>query len=156
VVDATPGFKPGVLVLAGDFFVSSKRILQVSEQIREHIAMMLIRGELSDPRLKNITINSVRVSPDLQLAKVYYSVMGTEAEQNAVDKGLKQASGFIRRSIGEALKMRYTPSIAFFYDESIVRAARISELIETIKREDAKADGEVSLEQSEIDSGQSK
>ncbi|NBW83188.1 ribosome-binding factor A, partial [bacterium] len=50
--------------------MSSKRILQVGEQIREHIAMMLIRGELSDPRLKNITINAVRVSPDLQLAKV--------------------------------------------------------------------------------------
>jgi len=125
------------------FFVSSKRILQVSEQIREHIAMMLIRGELSDPRLKNITINSVRVSPDLQLAKVYYSVMGTEAERTAVDKGLKQASGFVRRSIGDALKMRYTPAITFFFDESIARAARISELIETIKRDDAAADGNI-------------
>lgn len=119
--------------------MSSKRILQVSEQIREHIAMMLIRGELSDPRLKNITINSVRVSPDLQLAKVYYSVLGSDAERTAVDKGLQQASGFIRRSIGDALKMRYTPVISFFFDESIVRAARISELIETIKREDAEA-----------------
>lgn len=125
--------------------MSSKRILQVSEQIREHIAMMLIRGEISDPRVKNITINSVRVSPDLQLAKVYYSVMGTEADQSAADKGLKQASSFIRRSIGDALKMRYTPAISFFYDESIVRAARISELIETIKREDAEADGEVAV-----------
>lgn len=121
--------------------MSSKRILQVGEQIREHIAMMLIRGELSDPRLKNITINSVRVSPDLQLAKVYYSVMGSESERLAVDKGLKQASGFIRRSLGDALKMRYTPVISFFFDESIQRAARISELIETIKREDAQADG---------------
>jgi ribosome-binding factor A len=121
--------------------VSSKRILQVGEQIREHIAMMLIRGELSDPRLKNITINSVRVSPDLQLAKVYYSVMGSESERLAVDKGLKQASGFIRRSLGDTLKMRYTPVISFFFDESIQRAARISELIETIKRDDALADG---------------
>lgn len=120
--------------------MSSKRILQVGEQIREHIAMMLIRGELSDPRLKNITINSVRVSPDLQLAKVYYSVMGSDSERLAVDKGLKQASGFIRRSIGDALKMRYTPVIFFFFDESIARAARISELIETIKREDAQAE----------------
>lgn len=120
--------------------MSSKRLLQVGEQIREHIAMMLIRGELSDPRLKNITVNSVRVSPDLQIAKVYYSVMGSDAERLAVDKGLKQASGFIRRSLGEALKMRYTPNINFFYDESIVRAARISELIENIKREDAEAD----------------
>lgn len=122
--------------------MSSKRILQVNEQIRESIALMLIRGELSDPRLKNITINAVRVSPDLQIAKVYYSVLGSEAERSAVGQGLKQASGFIRRSLGEALKMRYTPVIHFFYDESIVRAARISELIETIKREDAQSENE--------------
>ncbi len=120
--------------------MSSKRVLQVGEQIREHIAMMLIRGELSDPRLKNITINSVRVSPDLQLAKVYYSVMGNQADRDAVNKGLKQASGFIRRSLGDTLKMRYTPVINFFFDESIERAARISELIENVKREDAQAE----------------
>jgi len=102
--------------------------------------MMLIRGELSDPRLKNITINSVRVSPDLQLAKVYYSVMGNQADRDAVNKGLKQASGFIRRSLGDTLKMRYTPVINFFFDESIERAARISELIENVKREDAQAE----------------
>jgi len=120
--------------------VSSKRVLQVGEQIREHIAMMLIRGELSDPRLKNITINSVRVSPDLQLAKVYYSVMGNQADRDAVNKGLKQASGFIRRSLGDTLKMRYTPVVNFFFDESIERAARISELIENVKREDAQAE----------------
>lgn len=120
--------------------MSSKRVLQVGEQIREHIAMMLIRGELSDPRLKNITINSVRVSPDLQLAKVYYSVMGNQADRDAVNKGLKQASGFIRRSLGDTLKMRYTPVVNFFFDESIERAARISELIENVKREDAQAE----------------
>lgn len=122
--------------------MSSKRVLQVGEQVREHIAMMLIRGELSDPRLKNITINSVRVSPDLQLARVYYSVMGNQADRDAVKKGLKQASGFIRRSLGDTLKMRYTPVVNFFFDESIERAARISELIENVKREDAQVEND--------------
>lgn len=131
--------------------MSSKRILQVSEQIREHIAMMLIRGELSDPRLKSITINSVRVSPDLQQAKIYYSVLGTAAERKAVDAGLRQASGFIRRSLGDTLKMRYTPVLEFFFDESIERAARISELIETIKREDAASDSDDQQKQTKSD-----
>lgn len=125
--------------------MSSKRILQVGEQIREHIAMMLIRGELSDPRLKNITINSVRVSPDLQLAKVYFSVMGNTSEREAVEKGLKQAAGFIRRSLGDTLKMRYTPAIHFYFDESIERAARISEILETVKREDSQAESPATL-----------
>lgn len=117
--------------------MASKRILQVGEQIREHIAMMLIRGELADPRLKNITISSVRVSQDLQLAKVYFSVMGNASEREAVGKGLKQAAGFIRRSLGDALKMRYTPVIHFYFDESVERAARISELLEAVKKEDS-------------------
>jgi len=122
--------------------LASKRILQVGEQIREHIAMMLLRGELSDPRLKNMTINSVRVSPDLQIAKVYYSVLGEQAQRDAAEKALKQASGFVRRSLGEALKLRYTPSVQFFFDESIERAARISEIIEKVKKEDREAEKE--------------
>ncbi len=122
--------------------MASKRILQVGEQIREHIAMMLLRGELSDPRLKNMTINSVRVSPDLQIAKVYYSVLGEQAQRDAAEKALKQASGFVRRSLGEALKLRYTPSVQFFFDESIERAARISEIIEKVKKEDREAEKE--------------
>lgn len=122
--------------------MASKRILQVGEQIREHIAMMLLRGELSDPRLKNMTINSVRVSPDLQIAKVYYSVLGEQAQRDDAEKALKQASGFVRRSLGEALKLRYTPSVQFFFDESIERAARISEIIEKVKKEDREAEKE--------------
>jgi len=122
--------------------LASKRILQVGEQIREHIAMMLLRGELSDPRLKNMTINSVRVSPDLQIAKVYYSVLGEQAQRDDAEKALKQASGFVRRSLGEALKLRYTPSVQFFFDESIERAARISEIIEKVKKEDREAEKE--------------
>lgn len=104
--------------------------------------MMLLRGELSDPRLKHMTINSVRVSPDLQLAKVYYSVLGEQAERDAAEKALKQASGFVRRSLGDALKLRYTPAVQFFFDESIERAARISEIIEKVKREDREASSE--------------
>ena len=101
--------------------------------------MMLLRGELSDPRLKNMTINSVRVSPDLQIAKVYYSILGEQAQRDAAEKALKQASGFVRRSLGDALKLRYTPAVQFFFDESIERAARISEIIEKVKKEDREA-----------------
>jgi ribosome-binding factor A len=122
--------------------LASKRILQVGEQIREHIAMMLLRGDLSDPRLKNMTINSVRVSPDLQIAKVYFSILGEQAQRDAAVKALKQASGFVRHSLGEALKLRYTPVVQFFFDESIERAARISEIIEKVKKEDREAAGE--------------
>lgn len=113
----------------------SKRTLQVGEAIREHLAMMLVRGEINDPRVRNVTLNSVKVSPDLQLARVYYSVLGSEEARRDVAHGLKNAAGFMRRSLGEALKMRYTPTLVFHYDESIERAARMTEVFAGIERE---------------------
>jgi ribosome-binding factor A len=113
----------------------SKRTLQVGEAIREHLALMLARGEISDPRVRNVTLNSVKVSPDLQLARIYYSVLGEESVRKGVHEGLKNAAGFMRRSLGEALKMRYTPVLNFHYDESIQRAARMVEVFAGIERE---------------------
>ena len=115
----------------------SKRTEQIGERIRELIAMMLVRGEIADPRVKNVTINSVKVSSDLQQAKVYYSVFGEKAQQLAVQKGLTAAAGFIRNSVGKSLDIRYTPAIFFYYDDSIENAAHINEVLGRIKREDA-------------------
>lgn len=72
--------------------MSTKRMLQLGEQIREHIAMMLVRGEISDPRVRGITLNSVKMTPDLQIAKVYFSVLGSSEERRSAEKGLKQAA----------------------------------------------------------------
>jgi ribosome-binding factor A len=115
--------------------MASKRTLQIGESIREHIAMMLVRGEISDPRVRNVTINAVKVSPDLQLARVYYSVLGDEKLRAGVQQGLKNAAGYLRKSLGETLGLRYTPNLTFFYDESIQRAARMGELFAGIERE---------------------
>lgn len=115
--------------------MANKRLLQVGEAIREHLAMMLVRGEVSDPRIRNVTLNAVKVSPDLQIARVYYSVLGDESVRGGVAQGLKNASGFFRRSLGEALGLRYTPHLHFYYDETIERSARMGELFAAIDRE---------------------
>lgn len=117
---------------------NSKRTAQVGERIRELIAMMLVRGEIGDPRVKKVTINSVRVSPDLQQAKVYYSVMGDAKERTAVQAGLKAASGFIRNAVGKSLDIRYTPEIFFFYDDAIAHAQHMNEVLSRVKEADAK------------------
>ena len=111
------------------------RTLQVGESIRGHLAMMLVRGEISDPRVRNVTLNAVKVSPDLQVARVYYSVLGDSALRSGVAKGLKNASGFMRRSLASHLGLRYTPNLTFFYDETIERAARMGELFAAIDQE---------------------
>lgn len=115
--------------------MASKRMLQIAEQIREHISMMLVRGEVSDPRIRNVTITSVKVTADLQTAKVYYSVIGDETTKVATSRGLKQAAGFMRSSLGETLQIRYTPHLQFFYDETIERAARMNDLLSKVREE---------------------
>ena len=114
--------------------MSAKRIRQVAEAIKEHLALMLVRGQISDPRVKRVTIQLVKVTPDLQIARVYFSVFGSleNNEKALVTAGLKSASGFMRKSLGEALGMRYTPNLEFFYDETMERAARIEEIFAQI------------------------
>lgn len=120
--------------------MASKRMLQVGEQIREHVALMLARGELSDPRLHGITIQSCKVSPDLQIARLYYSLYDDSPSRRAESgRGLKQAAGFIRRSLGVALKMRYTPEVTFFYDDTSEKVTHVFELINKAKAEDLAA-----------------
>ncbi len=115
--------------------MATKRMLQLAEQIREHIALMLVRGEISDPRVRDITLNSVKMSPDLQIAKVYYSVFGEKSKRQEAEKGLKQASGFIRRELGKALLVRYTPAVVFHYDDSVEYSVKMGALISKVSDE---------------------
>lgn len=115
--------------------MATKRMLQLAEQIREHIALMLVRGEISDPRVRGITLNSVKMSPDLQIAKIYFSVLGEKTKQQEAEKGLKQASGFIRRELGKALLIRYTPAVTFHYDDSIEYSVKMGALISKVSDE---------------------
>lgn len=110
-------------------------MLQLGEQIREHIAMMLVRGEISDPRVRGITLNSVKMSPDLQIAKVYFSVLGEPEQRKLAEKGLKQASGFIRRELGKSLLVRYTPEIVFYYDDSVEYSVKMGALLSKVSDE---------------------
>lgn len=115
---------------------NTKRTAQVGERIRELVATMLIRGEVRDPRVKKVTIHSVKVSPDLQSAKVYYSVFGTEDEKKSAQEGLEKASGFIRNFVGKELEIRYTPVISFFYDEGIEHARHMQEVFAKLKEQE--------------------
>lgn len=115
--------------------MATKRMLQLGEQIREHIAMMLVRGEISDPRVRGITLNSVKMSPDLQIAKVYFSVLGEPEQRKLAEKGLKQASGFIRRELGKSLLIRYTPEIVFYYDDSVEYSVKMGALLTKVSDE---------------------
>ncbi len=111
----------------------SKRPQRVGELLREEINNIL-RKEINNPKLGFITITQVKVSNDLQEARVYYSVYGTEKNKKETAEILKVSSSFIRRQIGRRVRLRHTPRIEFFYDQIPEEASHIDDLLEKIKK----------------------
>lgn len=109
-----------------------KRTEQIASEIREHLALLLCTGQVSDPRLKSITITGVRVAKDLQIADVSYSTLGSETERKLCAEALKKASGYFRSSLAQAMSLRYTPALRFHFDEGIEHGARISALLNSV------------------------
>jgi len=89
---------------------------------------MLVR-DLRDPRLRGITLTGVKMDDDLRHGHVYFSHLEVSARAPAAIAGFKSASGFIRREIGKALALRYTPELNFEFDPALERAARIDALL---------------------------
>lgn len=95
----------------------------------------IVLNELKDPRLSFVTILEVIVSRDLQHAKVYYSVLGNQDQIKKAKEGLSSARGFVRKLIGQRMRMRYTPDIEFIFDSSLEYSARIEETLKEIHHE---------------------
>ncbi|MGL4553073.1 MAG: 30S ribosome-binding factor RbfA [Gemmataceae bacterium] len=109
--------------------MKAHRLARVSEAIRE-VAAETILFELRDPRVKAVTVTRAEVSADLQHAKVYVSIMGTEAEQKLTLHGLRHAAGFVQRKLGDRLQTRFTPVVTFVLDEGVKKSLEIAKLLQ--------------------------
>lgn len=125
--------------------MSSRRQLRVAELLQRELAEMVI-FELRDPRLALVTITRVRVSPDLRHANVYITSLGDESETAQAIGGLTQATGFMRRLLGQRTDLRYVPDLAFHVDEGLVESRRINELLDTLAIEPASAEADAGAE----------
>jgi ribosome-binding factor A len=105
------------------------RMPRVNEAIREVLGAA-VTTELKDPRVGFVTVTEVETSPDLRAARVYVSVLGSEAEREKALEGLRSAHGFLQSKIASELRIKRTPTLTFHYDESIERAARLSRLLD--------------------------
>src|SRR5512134_701692 len=103
------------------------RLARVAEAIRE-AASEAILFELKDPRIKFTTVTRAEVSADLQHAKVYVSVMGSERDRNLTMHGLRSATGFIQSKVGDRMKSRYVPILEFILDEGARNAQEVARL----------------------------
>ncbi|MBI2383987.1 MAG: 30S ribosome-binding factor RbfA [Gammaproteobacteria bacterium] len=104
------------------------RKLRINAQLQRELTD-LIRDELTDPRVKGVTVTAVDASPDLRNAKVYVSVLALDAKVEEAVAALKHASNFLHNSLGRRLRMRYVPHLHFVADKAIVEGSRINKLI---------------------------
>jgi ribosome-binding factor A len=105
---------------------------RVADQIRAEVATIIAR-ELQDPAIGFITITRVQVSPDLQHARVYYSSMGDAAARKNTAKALQRAESFVRRQIGQRLRLRRSPEVEFAFDETIEHQDRVERLLQELR-----------------------
>lgn len=119
-----------------------RRADRVAEAIREEVATFL-RNDAKDPRISPlVTVTGCEVTRDLRHAKVFVSVMGTDAERKQTFEGLASVATHLRARVGRALRLRLAPEITFKPDESVAHAARIEDLLAQIKDGKPPIDGD--------------
>ena len=105
---------------------------RVADQIRAEISQVLAR-DVRDPGVGFVTLTRVQISPDLQVARVYYTSLGDEAARKNTRRALERAAPFLRRQIGSRLRLKRTPELTFVHDESIAGQDRIEQILTDIR-----------------------
>jgi len=124
---------------------------RVADQLRSELALLLAR-EVHDPGIGFLTLTRVHLSPDLQSARVHYTVLGDETVRASSAKALGRATPFLRRQIGARLRLRRTPDLQFVYDDSIAGQDRIEQILNEL-RADTPADAEATPERNDDHNG---
>jgi ribosome-binding factor A len=112
------------------------RASRVGDLIRAELSELLVR-DVHDPGIGFLTIVHVKVSPDLQQARVYYTTLGDDKARKESAKALARATPFLRRQIGRRLRLKRVPELAFFFDDSIEKNDRIERILQEINTQPA-------------------
>lgn len=118
--------------------MSENRIRRVAGQMKKDLSQIIIK-QIKDPRVSAMTsITDVQLSRDLRHASIYVSIYGSDSEKEETLQTLVRASGFIRSEVGRRIRLRYTPEINFYLDNSIEYGAHIEKVLKSLKEEDNK------------------
>ncbi len=107
---------------------------RVAQALKKEISS-IIHDELKDPRLGFVTISGVDLTQDLRSAKVFFSVLGKEEDYQKTKEALESSLGFIRRLIGERIRLRFTPELMFREDHSSEYSVKIEKILNEIKEQ---------------------
>lgn len=117
---------------------------RMSDRIQQILSYLLLR-EISDPRLRDVTVTEVRLDAELMYAQVYVSAMGDVSREVEVMRGFRRANGYLRREVGKRIRLRNTPELHFHWDDALEQANHINQLISSLdippqSAEDEKSD----------------
>jgi ribosome-binding factor A len=115
------------------------RARRLGEQIQRELGELL-RRDVKDERIGNVTITAVSVTGDLRTARVYYLVFGKDGPDPKVQRGLESAAGFLRNALSRSLMIRYTPTLSFELDTSIEHGVRLTQLIDSVNKHESPAE----------------
>lgn len=115
---------------------TSRRVSRVSELIKREVSQMLLNG-IKDDRVGTgmVSVTDVDVSGDLQHAKVFVSIYGTEEARAQTMAGLRSATGYVRSELGQRIRLRRTPEVVFVEDRSIERGTRVLSLLNQLNQD---------------------
>ena len=114
----------------------SHRVERVAEQIREEVSQILAT-EVSDPGVGLVTVTRVKVTPDLSLARVYWTSMGDAKQRTATTKALSRAAAYVRHLLSMRLTLRRSPEVQFLFDRSVAAQDRVEQILYELKQEEA-------------------
>ncbi len=115
---------------------SGSRAERIADHIKDEVSQLLA-FEVKDPAVGLLTVTHVRMTSDMGLAHVYYTLIGDEAERQRTARALDRATAFVRRRLAESLNMRRAPDVRFHYDENVERQERVETLLREIAAERA-------------------
>jgi ribosome-binding factor A len=104
---------------------------RMGERIQAILSELLLR-EVSDPRLKNITVTEVKIDAELMYANIYINALGDESREKEVMAGLNRAKGFLRREVAKRVRLRSAPELIFHWDETLERSERVNRLLSSL------------------------
>lgn len=113
---------------------AGSRPTRIGDQLRAELSELITR-HVKDPGIGFLTITHVKVTPDLQIARVYYTTLGDDRARQESRRALERAGPFLRRRIGSRLRLKRVPQLEFFFDESIERGDRIEQILQDLSSE---------------------
>jgi len=111
--------------------MNSRRLLKAAEAIREVVSWAIL-VELKDPRISDVTVTYVEVTPDMRQARVHVSVMGDDKKQQLCLRGLESARGFLQSKVAQRIDTRYTPRLRFMLDRGVKHSVEVARILREV------------------------